>query len=159
VSSDAQESTLHQENLLLRRQVGPSVLGIVIAIGRRASDSLTARKEACIIVWCHHHCRGLKQTSEKITNILRFSHPRKALLFAFKRSHLTLQSLQSVQRADPAKVKNEHSLCVFIGRYWCWQNDFRRLKHRFRELGHPVFMTVPTSNWSELYTLKARGLD
>ena len=102
VSLDAQESTLYQENFLLRRQVGPSVLGIVIAIGRRASDSLTARKEACIIVWCHHHCRGLKQTSEKITNILRFSHPRKALLFAFKSSHLTLRSLQSVQRADPA---------------------------------------------------------
>ena len=96
VSSDAQESTLHKKNFLLRRQVGPSVLGIVIAIGRSASDSLTPKKEACIIVWCHHHCRGLKQTSEKITNILRFSHPRKALLFAFKRSHLTLQSLQSV---------------------------------------------------------------
>ena len=49
-------------------------------------------------------------------------------------------------------------LCVFIGRYWCWKNDFRRLKHRFLQLYHPVFLTVPTSNWSELYTLKRPGV-
>ena len=160
VSLDAQESTPHQENFLLRHQVGPSVLGIVIAIGRSASDSLTPKKEACIIVWCHHHCRGLKKTSEKSEDHkwLKIFASAQSASFCIQEipsdAAISLKRLASRSRI----VENEHSLCVFIGRYWCWQNDFRRLKHRFLKSYHPVFMTIPTSNWSELYTLKARGL-
>ena len=103
VSLDAQESTLHQENFLLQRQVGPSVLGIVIAVGRRASDiSLKlARPEKKLKIFAS--AQSASFCIQEIPSDAAISEER----------------LHVASRSRIVENQNEHSLCVFIGRYWC----------------------------------------